>query len=80
MLKEARVAFWLGRQLGTCFNAVTAWRWRDEMDWLRDDEMKMQWKEVSKDEEEITVKRRETGSYKSRRYTVHRNRVLPKHK
>ena len=31
------------------------------MDWVMNDEMMRQWEGVSKDEEEITVKRREGG-------------------
>ena len=34
---------------------------RDAMDWLMDDDMMKHWEEISKDEEEIKVKRRKGG-------------------
>ena len=36
----------------------------DAMDWLMDDEMMRHWEDVSKEEEEISVKRSEGGSRK----------------
>ena len=45
--------------------------------------MMRRWEEVSKkNEEEITIEKKEVkaGSYKSRRYNVHQNCLLPKRK
>ena len=39
---------------------------RDAQDWLTDDEMMTKWEEVSKDQEEVTVRRSEGGKAATR--------------